>query len=121
MKRLRRFFHFKFEPKRKKTHKALSGEISETKVAKDDLRGIEEVIGAAVMAAKEESLSLHVNVGWVIGEGGDLISEENGGGVEVLAHTVPHHSPKLLDLLLSHSRSTKKKKMNLRALLCLPL
>lgn len=74
-------------------------------VGEDDFGGIEEVEGMAVVAAEEEGLGLHVDVGGVGGEGGHLVGEEDGGGVEVLAHAVPHHSSKLLHLFLPHFRN----------------
>ncbi|QCD85955.1 hypothetical protein DEO72_LG3g476 [Vigna unguiculata] len=45
--------------------------------------------GTAVVAAKEERLRLHVDAG---DEGGDFISEEDGGGTEMFAHAVAHHT-----------------------------
>lgn len=66
------------------------------------------MVGAAEMAAEEEGLGLHVDVGGVVGEGGDLVGEEYRRRVEVLAHAVPHHPSKLLDLLLSHSSSSHR-------------
>lgn len=66
-------------------YEAFSSEVTESEVAEDDLRGVEYVEGAAVLAAKEEGLGLHVDVGGVAGGGGDLVGEEYGGGVEVLA------------------------------------
>lgn len=86
----------------RRSYEALGGEVAEAEVAEDDLGGVEEVEGAAVVAAEEESLSLHVDVGGVVGEGGNLVGEEDRRRVEVLAHAVPHHSPKLLDLFLPH-------------------
>lgn len=56
-------------------------------VGEDDFGGIEEVEGMAVVAAEEEGLGLHVDVGGVGGQGSHFV----GGGVEVLAHAVPHH------------------------------
>lgn len=46
----------------------------------------------AIMAAEEESLSLHIDIGGIGSNGGDFIGEEDGGGVEMLAHTVPNHT-----------------------------
>lgn len=86
----------------KEGYEAFGGEIAEAEVAENDLRGVEEVEGAAEVAAEEESLGLHVDVGGVFGEGRHFVGEENGRGVEVLAHAVPHHSPELLYLFLSH-------------------
>lgn len=59
--------------------------------------------GAAEMAAKEQRLSLHVDVGGIVGEGGNLVGEEDGRRVEMLAHAVTHHSPQLLHLFFPHS------------------
>lgn len=59
------------------------------------------MVSAAVMATKKQGLGLHVNVGGIVGEGGDLVGEEDGRGVEVLAHAVPDNPTKLL-YLLSH-------------------
>lgn len=61
--------------------------------------------GTAVVAAKEERLRLHVDVGGVGGEGGDFISEEDGGGIEVFAHAVAHHTTELLDFFIPHLRT----------------
>lgn len=58
--------------------------------------------GAAVVAAEEEGLGLHVDVGGVGGEGGNFVGEEDGGGVEVLAHAVTHYAAEFLDLFLPH-------------------
>lgn len=62
------------------------------------------MVGASVMAAEKESLSLHVDIGRVIGKGSDFVSEEDGGGVEVLRHAVPNYSTKLFNLFFSHCR-----------------
>lgn len=62
-------------------YEALGGEVTEPKIAEDDLRGVEEVKRATVVAAEEESLSLHVDVRRVVGESGYFIGEEDGGGV----------------------------------------
>lgn len=61
--------------------------------------------GTAVVAAKEERLRLHVDVGGVGSEGGDFISEEDGGGIEVFAHAVAHHTTELLDFFIPHLRT----------------
>lgn len=61
--------------------------------------------GAAVVAAEEKSLSLHVDVGGVGGKGSDFIGEESGGRVQMLAHTVPHHSSQLLHFFFPHLSS----------------
>lgn len=58
--------------------------------------------GTAVVAAEEKSLCLHVNVGGVVGEGGDFIGEEDRGGVEVLTDAISYYTSKLLDLFLPH-------------------
>lgn len=58
--------------------------------------------GSSIMAAEKESLSQHVDIGGLLGKGGDFIGEEDGGGVEVLGDAVPHHRTKLVCLLLSH-------------------
>lgn len=58
--------------------------------------------GAAEVAAEKKSLSLHVNVGGVAGECSDFVSEEDGGGVEVLAYTVSHHSSEPLYVFFPH-------------------
>ena len=63
-------------------YEALGGEVAESEVGEDDFGGVEEVEGAAVVAAEEEGLGLHVDVGGVGGEGGHLVGEEDGGGVE---------------------------------------
>lgn len=58
--------------------------------------------GAAEVAAEEEGLGLHVDVGGVFGEGSHFVRKENSRRVQVFAHAVPHHSPELLYLFLSH-------------------
>jgi len=72
------------------------------------------VVGTTVVAAEEESLGLHVDVGGVVGESGDFVGEENGGGVQVLAHAVAHYPSQLLYLLFSHFLFLEKKKMQER-------
>lgn len=62
------------------------------------------MVGSSIMAAEKESLSLHVDISRVIGKGSDFISEEYGGGVEVLGHAVPHYPTKLFYLFFSHFR-----------------
>uniref|UniRef100_A0A803PM20 Reverse transcriptase Ty1/copia-type domain-containing protein n=1 Tax=Cannabis sativa TaxID=3483 RepID=A0A803PM20_CANSA len=62
------------------------------------------------MTVEVESLSIDVNIDWVIGEGDDLIREENGRRVEMLAHTILHYSTKLLDLFFSHRSEPGKTK-----------
>jgi hypothetical protein len=80
----------------------LSSEITETEITENDFRGVEEMKSAAVMTAEEKSLCLHVNIGGVIGEGGNLIGEEDCGGVEMFTDAVSNYSSKLLDLFLLH-------------------
>lgn len=58
--------------------------------------------GTAIVASKKEGLSLHVNVGGIVGESSNLIGEEYCGGVQVLADAVTHHSAQLLYLLFFH-------------------
>ena len=60
------------------------------------------MVGTTVVAAEEESLGLHVDVGGFVGESGDFVGEENAGGVQVLAHAVAHYPTQLLYLLFSH-------------------
>lgn len=84
------------------SYEALGCEVAEAKVTEDDFGGVEEVKGTAVVAAKEESLCLHVYIGGVVGEGSNFVGEENCGGVEVFADAVPHYSSKLLDLFFPH-------------------
>jgi len=61
--------------------------------------------GAAVVAAEEERLRLHVDVGGVSGEGRDFIGEEDGGGIEMFADAVAHHTSELLNFFLPHLRT----------------
>ena len=68
----------------------------------------------AVVAAEVERLRLHVDVGGIPGQRRDLVREEYGGRVEMLAHAVFDHAPQLLNLLFPHpssrlSRILKKK------------
>ena len=60
--------------------------------------------GTTVMAAKEEGLSLHVDIGGIIGKGSDFVCEEDGRRVEVLANAVPHNTSKLLNFFPPHLR-----------------
>lgn len=60
-----------------RANQALGGEVAEAEIAEDDLGGVEEVEGAAVVAAEEKGLGLHVDVGWVRCECGDLVGEED--------------------------------------------
>lgn len=60
-------------------HKAFSSKVAKPRVTEDNLRGIEEVKRTTKMASKKEGLCLHVNVGRVLSESGDFVSEENGG------------------------------------------
>lgn len=83
-------------------YEALGGEVTEPKITENDLRGVEEVKRATEVAAEEESLSLHIDVGRVVGESGDFIGEEDGGGVQVFADAVANHASDLLDFFFSH-------------------
>lgn len=58
--------------------------------------------GATKVVTEEERLSLHVDVGGIVGDGSDLVSEENGGGIQVLAHAVSDYPAEFLDLFFSH-------------------
>lgn len=60
--------------------------------------------GATVMAAEEEGLSEHVDIGGLFGKGGDFIGEEDRRRVEVLGDAVSDHCAELLGFLLSHFR-----------------
>ena len=90
------------ERERERENQAFGGEIAEAQVAEDDLRGVKEVEGAAEVTAEKEGLSLHVNVSGIAGECGDFVGEEDGGRVEVLAHTVSDHSSEPLYLFFPH-------------------
>lgn len=90
-----------FERERE-SYEALGSKVTKSEVAIDDLGGVEEVEGSSIMAAEKESLSQHVDIGGLLGKGGNFIGEEDGGGVEVLGDAVPHHRTKLVRLLLSH-------------------
>jgi len=63
------------------------------------------VEGAAVVTAVEECLCLHVDIGGVSGEGGNFIGKEDGGGIEVFANAVAHHTSELLNFFLPHLRT----------------
>lgn len=93
-------------------YEAFGGEVAEAEVAEDDLGGVEEVEGAAEVAAEEEGLGLHVDVSRVVGEGGDFVGEEDGRRVQVLAHAVPHHSAELLYIFLHHVSSESEWERN---------
>lgn len=86
-----------------RANQTLGCEVAEAEIAEDDLGGVEEVEGAAVVTAEEQRLGLHVDVGGVGGERGDLVGEEDRRGVEVLAHAIPNHSSQLLYLFFPHS------------------
>lgn len=88
-------------------YQAFGGEVTEAEVTENDLGGIKEVEGAAVLAAKEEGLSLHVDVGGVTGGCHHLVGEEYGRRVEVLAHAVAHHPSQRLYRLLPHLSPTR--------------
>lgn len=64
--------------------------------------------GAAEVAAEEEGLGLHVDVGRIVGEGGDFVGEEDGRRVEMLAHAVSNHPAELLNLFLYHVSSASE-------------
>ena len=85
-------------------YKALGSEVAKSRVTEDDLGGIEEVKRTTKMASKKEGLRLHVNIRRVLSESGDFVGEEDGGGVEMLAHTVPYYTSELLDFFLPHSQ-----------------
>lgn len=57
---------------------------------------------SSVVPAKEESLRLHVDIGWIGCESGDFISEEDGRGVKVLADAVSNNASQLLNFFFSH-------------------
>lgn len=59
-------------------YEAFGSEVAETEVAEDDLRGVEGVEGAAIVAAEVEGLCLHVDIGRIGCEGGHLVGEEDG-------------------------------------------
>ena len=89
----------------RREYKAFGGEVAEAEIAEDDLGGVEEVEGAAVVAAEEESLRLHVDVSWIGSEGSHFIRKKYGRGVEMLAQAIPHHSSQLFYLFFSHLHS----------------
>lgn len=82
---------------------ALGGEEPEAEVA-EEAGVVEHVERAAVVAAEEERLREHVDVGGVAGGRGHLVGEEDGGRVEVLPDAVPHHPAQPLHRILPHLR-----------------
>lgn len=82
-------------------HEALGGEEPEAQVAKE-AGVVEHVERAAEVAAEEERLREHVDVGGVARGRGHLVREEDGGRVEVLPDAVPHHPAQPLHRLLPH-------------------
>lgn len=54
------------------------------------------------MATEEESLSLHVDIGGVIGNSGDFVGEKNCGWIKMLANAVSNYAAKPLYFLFSH-------------------
>ena len=71
---------------------ALGGEEPEAQVAKE-AGVVEHVERAAEVAAEEERLREHVDVGGVARGRGHLVREEDGGRVEVLPDAVPRPHP----------------------------
>lgn len=86
-----------------RAHEALGGEEPEAQVAKE-AGVVEHVERAAEVAAEEERLREHVDVGGVARGRGHLVREEDGGRVEVLPDAVPHHQAQPLHRLLPHVR-----------------
>ena len=84
-----------------RAHEALGGEEPEAQVA-EEAGVVEHVERAAVVAAEEERLREHVDVGGVARGRGHLVGEEDGGRVEVLPDAVPHHPAQPLHRLLPH-------------------
>ncbi|BAS83155.1 Os03g0236983, partial [Oryza sativa Japonica Group] len=82
---------------------ALGCEEAEAEVA-EELGGVEDVERAAEVAAQEERLREHVDVGGVPRGRGHLVGEEDGGRVQVLPDAVPHHPAQPLHRLLPHLR-----------------
>ena len=58
--------------------------------------------GSTEVATEEESLSLHVDVGGVVSNGGDFVGEENCGGIKMLAQAVSDYATEFLDFFFSH-------------------
>jgi hypothetical protein len=84
-------------------YEALGGEEAEPEVA-EEAGVVEEVERAAVMAAEEERLREHVDVGGVSGGRGHPFGEEDGRRVQVLPDAVPHDAAQPLQRLLPHLR-----------------
>ena len=84
-----------------RAHEALGGEEPEAEVAQE-AGVVENVERAAVVAADEERLREHVDVGGVARGRGHLVGEEDGGRIEVLPDAVPHHPAQPLHRLLPH-------------------
>jgi len=103
--------HARGRPRRKENgggraeqpYEALGGEESEPKVA-EQAGIVEEVERATEVAAEEERLCEHVQVGGVPRGGGHLAGEEDGRRVQVLPDAVPHHPAQPLQRLLPHLR-----------------
>lgn len=57
---------------------------------------------ATEVAAEEESLSLHVDIGGIIGNGGDFIGEENGRRIKMLANAVSNYAAEFIYFFFSH-------------------
>lgn len=94
-------------------HEALGCEEAEAEVA-EELGGVEDVERAAEVAAQEERLREHVDVGGVPRGRGHLVGEEDGGRVQVLPDAVPHHPAQPLHRLLPHLRRHLPLRLRLR-------
>lgn len=55
------------------------------------------------MATKEESLSLHIDIRWVIGESRYFVGEEDGRRVQMLTDAVSNHASDLLNFFFPHN------------------